>query len=98
MLDIRLIREQPDLVKTRLARRGSGVAEAIDQVLELDVARRKAETAVQQLNGERKRLSKEIGVRRGRGADAGELENQAREVGEKIAALNAETAALEEQQ
>src|SRR5207248_1415843 len=98
MLDIRLIREQPELVKSRLERRGSGVAEAIDRVLEVDLARRKAETAVQQLNGERKRLSKEIGGRRARGEDAQELENQGREIGDKIARLNEETAALDERQ
>jgi len=98
MLDIRLIREQPDLVKKRLATRGSGIAEAIDEVLTVDVTRRKAETAVQQLNGERKRLSKEIGGRRARGEDAGELENQGREIGDKIAKLNEQTAALDEEQ
>ena len=98
MLDIRLIREQPDLVKSRLERRGSGVAEAIDQILEVDVARRKAETAVQQLNAERKRLSKEIGARRGRGEDAQELENHGRQIGDRIAEFNQQIAALEEQQ
>lgn len=98
MLDIRLIREQTELVKQRLATRGSGLAEAIDEVLAVDVARRKAETSVQQLNGERKRLSKEIGGRRARGEDAQELENQGREIGEKVARLNEETAALDERQ
>jgi seryl-tRNA synthetase len=98
MLDIRLIREQADLVKQRLATRGGTVADAIDEVLAVDVARRKAETAVQQLNGERKRLSKEIGSRRARGEDAQQLENQGREIGDKIARLNEETAALDERQ
>src|SRR3954467_8167626 len=98
MLDIRLIREKPDFVKSRLATRGSGVADAIDSVLEVDIARRKAETAVQQLNGERKRLSKEIGGRRARGEDAAEWESRAREIGDNIAKLNEEIARLDEQQ
>ncbi|HJT82508.1 MAG TPA: serine--tRNA ligase [Chthoniobacterales bacterium] len=98
MLDIRLIREKPDFVKSRLATRGSGVADAVDEVLKVDVARRKAETAVQQLNGERKRLSKDIGGRRARGEDAQDLENQGRQIGDKIARLNEETAAFDEQQ
>src|SRR5947199_4844243 len=67
MLDIRLIREQPDWVKSRLGTRGSGVADVVDEILKVDTARRKTETAVQQLNGERKRLSKEIGGKRARG-------------------------------
>jgi seryl-tRNA synthetase len=98
MLDIRLIREQPDVVKNRLANRGGDVADLIDEVLEVDEARRKAETAVQQLNGERKRLSKEIGAKRGRGENAQELEDKGREIGDQIARLNQETAALDEKQ
>ena len=96
MLDIRLIREQPDLVKERLATRGAGGADTVDAVMAVDIARRKAETAVQQLNGERRRLSKEIGGRRGRGEDAPELENQGREIGDKIARLNEDAAALDD--
>jgi seryl-tRNA synthetase len=98
MLDIRLIREQPELVKSRLATRGPGVADAIDEVLKVDVDRRKAETAVQQLNAERKRLSKEIGGKRSRGEDAKTLEEEGRQIGERITALNAETAGLDDQQ
>ena len=65
MLDIRLIREQPDFVKSRLATRGGDDDVAkIDEVLRVDAERRKAETALQQLNADRKRLSKEIGGKR----------------------------------
>ena len=35
MLDIQLIRRDPDAVATALARRGAGPAAAIDRVLEL---------------------------------------------------------------
>jgi seryl-tRNA synthetase len=98
MLDIRLIREQSDFVKGRLATRGGGMEAAIDEVLRVDVARRKAETAVQQFNAERKRLSKEIGGKRARGENADELEARGRDIGDKIALLNNETAALDEEQ
>ena len=59
MLDIRLIREKPDFVKSRVAARGGGDENKLDDVLRIDGERRKAETALQQLNAERKRLSKE---------------------------------------
>ena len=36
MLDIRLIRRDPDAVRAALARRGAGAAEGIDAVLALD--------------------------------------------------------------
>ena len=98
MLDIRLIREQPDFVKSRLATRGGDDAAKIDEVLRVDAERRKAETALQQLNGDRKRLSKEIGGKRSRGETAEELEARVREIGDEIARLNERTSAAEEQQ
>ena len=42
MLDIKLIREQPELVRERLASRGAGDESAISLVLEHDEKRRKA--------------------------------------------------------
>src|SRR4051794_11697004 len=74
MLDIRLIREQPDFVKSRLATRGGDDAAKIDEVLRVDAERRKAETALQQLNADRKRLSKEIGGKRAKGEATEEIE------------------------
>src|SRR5215213_1534209 len=98
MLDIRLVREQPDLVKGRLATRGGDDATKVDEVLRVDAERRKAETELQQCNADRKRLSKEIGGKRSRGESSQELETQVRAIGERIAALNAEAAAAEERQ
>ena len=98
MLDIRFIREQPDFVKSRLVTRGGDDAGKIDEVLRVDTERRQAETALQQLNGERKRLSKEIGGKRGRGESSDELETQVREIGEQISLLNEQTSAADEQQ
>jgi seryl-tRNA synthetase len=98
MLDIRLIREQPDFVKSRLATRGGDDAAKIDEVLRVDAERRKAETALQQLNGDRKRLSKEIGGKRARGETAEELEARVREIGDEIERLNEQTSTADEQQ
>ena len=80
MLDIRLIREQPDFVKSRLATRGDDAAK-IEELLRVDAERRKAETALQQLNADRKRLSKEIGGKRGKGEATEEIEARVREAG-----------------
>lgn len=98
MLDIRLIREQPDFVKEQLATRGGDDAATIDELLRTDADRRKAETALQQLNADRKRLSKEIGGRRSRGEASEELEAQVRAIGEQITALDAQTSGSEERQ
>ncbi len=98
MLDIRLIREQPDFVKSRIATRGGDDAAKIDEVLRVDATRRKAETALQQLNGDRKRLSKEIGGKRARGEASDELETRVREIGDQISLLNEQTSAADEEQ
>jgi seryl-tRNA synthetase len=98
MLDIRLIREQPDLVKSRLATRGGEDAANIDQLLRIDAERRKAETALQQLNADRKRLSKEVGGKRSRGESAQELEDEVRKIGDQIALLTEQTVEADELQ
>lgn len=97
MLDIRLICEQPDFVKARLATRGGDEAAKVDEVVQVDAERRKAETLLQQLNAERKRLSKEVGARRSRGEPSEDLEAQVRGVGDRIAVVNEEALAGEQQ-
>ena len=98
MLDIRLIREKPDFVCERLATRGGGDETKIHEVLRVDLERRKVETALQQLNADRKRLSKEIGGRKSRGDTTDELQERVRHIGEQIVDLNARATAAEEEQ
>jgi seryl-tRNA synthetase len=98
MLDIRLIRENPDAVKARLANRGGDAAARIDEVLECDKARRATETRLQQLQGDRKRTSKEIGMRKGKGEDTSETEAQVRAIGDEISKLEQEAVALDAKQ
>jgi seryl-tRNA synthetase len=98
MLDIRLIREQTDLVKSRLATRGGDDEGKIDELLQLDSDRRKNETALQHLSAERNKLSKEIGAKRGKGEKADESEARVRKIGEEIAELTSRTNEFETKQ
>src|SRR5438128_5487112 len=98
MLDIRLIREKPEFVRKRLATRGGGDEAKIDEVLRVDVERRKVETALQQLNADRKRLSKEIGIKKSRSDATNEIQERVRQIGEQIVDLNARATAAEEEQ
>jgi seryl-tRNA synthetase len=70
----------------------------VDAVLESDALRRSFETRLQQLNADRKRMSKKIGMLRGKGADTTELESQVRTMGEEVASLNQETTEAEARQ
>jgi seryl-tRNA synthetase len=60
VLDLKLIRDNPDMVREALARRGPGVADAVDRLLELDAERRSAITELDSLRAEQKRRGKEV--------------------------------------
>jgi seryl-tRNA synthetase len=86
MLDIRLLREKPDLVRERLSSRDPELSEQVNHVLAIDAQRRRAETELQKLNAERNRLSKEIGILRSRREPSADLEAQVRAIADAIAA------------
>jgi seryl-tRNA synthetase len=60
VLDLKLVRDDPERVKAALARRGPGVADRVDRLLELDAARRALVTEVDALRAEQKRRGKEV--------------------------------------
>lgn len=59
MIDLRLVRSDPDAVRGALARRGD--AALLDPVLSLDTERRALQVQVDELRAERNRASEEIG-------------------------------------
>jgi len=82
MLDIRLIRGEPDKVKTSLGRRGIDVD--IDGLLALDLERRDALFRGDELRALRNRTSEEIAARKKKREDTGEAIKKMREVGDEI--------------
>src|SRR5438874_1164498 len=73
-------------------------AAKIDAVLQVDAERRKAETALQKCNADRKRLSKEIGGKRAKGETTDEIEARVREIGNEIGRLNEQATAFDDEQ
>jgi seryl-tRNA synthetase len=71
MLDLKLIRSDPERVKAALARRGA--AERVDELLALDARRRELLPALENAQSERKSLSKQVGEAKKAGEDAAEL-------------------------
>jgi seryl-tRNA synthetase len=96
MLDIRLIREQPDLVKASLGRTGVDPAQ-VDAVLAYDEQRRALLREVEQLKALRNAVSKEIGKMSDAAARDAKIAEM-RAVGDRIAELDRELAAVEERQ
>ena len=97
MLDIKAIRERPDLVRQRLASRGSGEESRVDELLTLDEQRRKLLAEVESLKAQRKRVSKEIGALMGQKklAEAEAKKKETGDLGERIAALDKQAAETE---
>jgi seryl-tRNA synthetase len=88
VLDLRLIREHPDLVGGKLARRGGG--ELLRPLLEREAARRRLIREAEELKAQRNRASEAIGQARRRGEDASAEMARMREVSERIKALDAD--------
>src|SRR6478752_476541 len=68
MLDLKLIRSEPERIKAALARRGA--AEQVDELLALDARRRALLPEVENAQAERKTLSKQIGEAKQSGEEA----------------------------
>ncbi|MCW2922721.1 MAG: serS, partial [Thermoleophilia bacterium] len=94
MLDIRLIRETPEVVEDTLRRRGASAD--LTHVRELDEQRRAANTELDTLRSERNSASKQIGAAKGRGEDAEPAMAAVRELGERMGAKEAELKGLSE--
>jgi seryl-tRNA synthetase len=89
MLDLRLIRTEPEFVRSALARRGDPALPAIvDRILALDEERRKCIGEADALKARRNEVSRTVGERKRAGEDAAELVAEMREVGDRIAALD----------
>jgi seryl-tRNA synthetase len=90
VLDIKVIREKPDIVRQRLATRGAGDEAEIDSLVSLDEQRRKALAEVEALKAQRNRVSKEIGalMAQKKGAEAEAKKSETRQIGDRIAELD----------
>jgi len=90
VLDIKLIREKPDLVRQRLATRGAGDEALVEKVFQTDDQRRKLLAEVEALKSQRNRASKEIGALMGqkKTAEAEAKKKETRELGDRISQLD----------
>jgi seryl-tRNA synthetase len=97
MLDIELLRKNPELVKERLRLRREEYPTLVDEALRLDEERRSILRELEALRAERNALSKEIGKRKSKGEQTAELEGKVKEIKEKIEGLEVQLSEVEEQ-
>ena len=94
MLDIKLIRDQPDAVERALAQKGG--ADLVKQILDADTDRRRLIRETEDLKALRNRASEAIGQAKRKGEDASAEMAKMREVGDRVKALDAELKAVDE--
>lgn len=92
MLDIKLIRENPDRVNELLKRRNGELS--VDEVIELDSNRRKIQTTIDELRNKRKNDSQKIGLMKKNGEDTTTLQEAVKNLGEEIKELEEEEIVL----
>src|SRR5580658_2094099 len=97
MIDIRLLRDDPDSVKAALARRGVEASE-VDEIVDADVVHRAKLAAAEAKRAEVKELSRQVGAAKKAGDDAAaeELSARSRTLGEEERDAAAEADALGE--
>lgn len=86
MLDMKFIRENPELVKEGLAKKNDSVD--IDKILQLDESRREIIRQVEKLKADKNKVSAEVAQKKRAGEVADELIVEMRKVGENISALD----------
>lgn len=94
MLDIKLIRQEPDKVKAALARRKE--EDKIDELLSLDQRRRDVLYEAEQLKSKQNAVSKEIPKIKKEGGDIAPIFAEMKELSEKIKGHDAELRELDE--
>jgi seryl-tRNA synthetase len=95
MLDLRLLRTDPEAVRTNLARRGFSLDVAVFQ--EIEERRKVLQVRVEQSRNERNVRSKEIGKLKATGVDTVPLMATVKQLGEELAAAETELEALQKQ-
>ena len=96
MLDIKLIRENPEIINELLKRRNPDLS--IDEVIAIDVQRRKVQAQADELRAKRKKDSQMIGELKKKGENTDAVQAEVKLLGDEIKALEEEESRLDEQQ
>lgn len=96
MLDIKLIRENPEKINELLKRRNPELS--IDEVIQVDVERRAVQTEADELRAKRKTESQKIGEMKKNGQNTDAIQEEVRRWGDEIKTLEEKEAELEEKQ
>jgi seryl-tRNA synthetase len=97
VLDLRLIRRDPDAVREALERRGGDAGARLDRVLELDARWRAATASVESLRAEQKAASERVAASKRAGGDASDVLASLRDLSAQVKALGEEARSADEE-
>jgi seryl-tRNA synthetase len=95
VLDLRLIRREPDAVRAALARRGDDVAQRLDEVVALDTRWREAQQAAEALRAEQKAASEEVATGKREGRDVAATLQRLKSLSGEVKALGEQARSAE---
>lgn len=96
MLDIKLIRENPEKINKLLKRRNPNLS--IDEVIQIDIDRRAAQTQADELRAKRKNESQRIGELKKQGENTDAVQEEVRKIGDEIKNLEEKEVELDQKQ
>ncbi|MDD2362828.1 MAG: serine--tRNA ligase [Oscillospiraceae bacterium] len=98
MLDIKLVRNSPDMVKQAMRSRNKDLDAVVDRIIEIDAERREITARVEALKAEQNTASKEIPRIRKEGGDISEIMSRMKVISERVKELGGKLAELENEQ
>ncbi len=98
MLDIKIIRSNPDMVKAAMRRRNMDMDAVIDQLLSIDDKRRELMGQTEKMKAEQNAASKEIPRIKKEGGDIAPIMERMKELAAQVKELGGEQTVLEEKQ
>ena len=96
MLDIKLIRENPEKINELLKRRNPDLS--VDEVLAVDEERRQIQAQADELRAKRKTESQKIGEMKKKGENTDKIQEEVRFLGDEVKALEEKQNELDEKQ
>ncbi|HHW45648.1 MAG TPA: serine--tRNA ligase [Clostridiales bacterium] len=97
MLDIKVIKNDPDRVKAAMRSRNMDLDETIDRLLELDSRRRELKTNVEELRARQNKASKDIPRIKKEGGDVEAVLNEMKQISDTVKKLSDELGSIEDE-
>lgn len=98
MLDIKVVRAQPDKVKAAMKARNKDMDDLIDQVLDIDIQRREITAKAESMKAQQNLTSKKIPQIKKEGGDVSAIMAEMKQLADQVKAYNTQLSELEQKQ